>query len=242
MRYGIFSDIHSNLEALEAVIGAYKQECVDRYLCLGDIVGYAANPRECIERTKALSAVNVAGNHDWAAVNLFSLDYFNPRASESIVWTQQHIFDNDRHFLESLKLTYQNEHVTLVHATLDEPQDFSYLVDNNRAGNTFKLLATNICFLGHTHVAGIFTQNGNGRIDYQVAGCVDIKEGHKYVVNVGSVGQPRDGDPRAAYCVYDTDKRKIQIKRIDYDIETARQKIIRGGLPTFLGDRLTAGR
>jgi len=242
MRYGIFSDIHSNLEALEAVIVAYKKETIDKYLCGGDIVGYAANPNECIKKVRELALITVAGNHDWASVNLFATDYFNPLASEAVSWTTHNLNEGGRHFLEQFQLIYKNEDLTLVHSTLDDPQDFNYMTDDYVAAKTFQLLETNICFIGHTHIAEVFIRGQDERVYYQGNSEIDIKEGNKYIINVGSVGQPRDGNPQAAYCIYDTERKKVQIKRINYDIHTAREKIIAGGLPGFLGERLLVGR
>jgi predicted phosphodiesterase len=242
MRYGIFADIHSNLEALERVLDAYKDESIDQYLCLGDVVGYAANPMECIEKIESLATVTIAGNHDWAAVNLFSVDYFNPVARQALFWTRRNLDDKSKSFLESLKLTYKNEALTLVHGTLDKPQDFNYMTDGYVAEETFRLLETNICFIGHTHMAGIFAKDKNNHILYREDNKLEIVAENKYIINVGSVGQPRDGNPAAVYCVYDTEKKEIQIKRIDYNIETARKKIIDTGLPEFLGHRLFLGR
>jgi predicted phosphodiesterase len=242
MRYGILSDIHSNLEALEAVIEVYKNESIDKYLCVGDVVGYASNPNECIEKISLFCMITVAGNHDWGCVNLFPVDYFNPDAKEAIFWTRKKLDENNRYYLKALKLVYKNEDLTLVHGTLDKPQDFNYMTDEHVARGTFRLLETSICFVGHSHVAGIFIQDKKERIHYSEDAYVDIKEENKYIVNVGSVGQPRDGKSQAAYCIYDTDKKQIQIKRINYDIQTTRKKIINLGLPTFLGDRLIIGR
>jgi len=242
MRYGIFSDIHSNIEALIAVLDAYKKESIDKYLCVGDVVGYATNPKECIDKVKDIAAITIAGNHDWASVKLFSLDYFNPVAGEAIYWTRRNIDETSRYFLESLKLIYKNEDLTLVHGTLDNPRDFNYMIDGYIAEETFRLLETNICFVGHTHVAGIFIKDKNQRIHYREDKSIDISLENKYIINAGSVGQPRDGDPNAVYCIYDTDKKEVQIKRIDYDIEATRKKIIDAGLPKRLGDRLLIGR
>ncbi len=242
MRYGIFSDIHSNLEALDAVIKAYKKEKIDKYLCIGDVVGYASNPRECVRIIKALAMITIAGNHDWASVNLFSVDYFNPNALDAIFWTRHNLDDNDRNFLESLKLVYKNEDLTLFHGTLDNPGDFNYMTDSSIAEESFRLLETDICFVGHTHIAGTFIQDKSDRIHYLKSVTINISPENKYIVNVGSIGQPRDSNPKASYCIYDSDKKEVQLKRIDYDIQTARKKIIDAGLPEFLGDRLLSGR
>jgi predicted phosphodiesterase len=242
MRYGIFADVHSNLEALERVLGAYKEESIDKYLCVGDVVGYASNPWECVEKIKALSTITVCGNHDWATVDLFSVDYFNPVARQAILWTRNNLDEKSRYFLESLKLLYKNEDLTLVHGTLHHPGDFNYIADSYAARETFRLLETNVCFVGHSHIAGIFIENKDNRIDYRADTPLNLEDGRKYVVNAGSVGQPRDGNPKAVYCIYDTEKKEIQIKRISYDIKAASRKIIDAGLPPFLGERLFLGR
>lgn len=242
MRYGIFSDIHSNLEALNAVMEAFSIEAIDQYLCVGDIVGYAANPRECIEKVQSLSCPVVAGNHDWAAVSLFSLDYFNPTAAEAILWTKSRLPESNKAYLENLKLTFKNNDLVLVHSTLDNPQDFNYMTDGFIAEETFRLLDVPICFVGHTHVPGVFTKDGEERIHYREDNSCDVALGQKYIVNVGSVGQPRDGNTQAAYCIYDTATNKVEVKRVAYEIELTRKKINSAGLPEYLGHRLFLGR
>lgn len=242
MRYGIFSDIHSNLEALEAVIQAYKKEEIDKYLCIGDIVGYAASPNQCIEKARALAMVTVAGNHDQASVNLFSVDYFNHLAKEAIFWTQRALDEASRNFLKTLPLVYKNDGLTMVHGTLHDPADFNYMADNDTALKTLELLENDVCFVGHTHSPGLFIRSKGAKIHYRQGCDIDIKQNNKYIINVGSVGQPRDGNPEAAYCVYDTKKKHIQIKRVSYDIKAAAKKIIDAGLPEFLAARLLAGR
>lgn len=242
MRYGIFSDVHSNLEALESVIGVYKQESIDKYLCVGDVVGYGANPKECIEKVSLLSATTIAGNHDRASVNLFPTEYFNDIAKEAIFWTRKNLTQKETLFLETLKLTYKTEDFVIVHGTLDNPQDFNYMLDSYAAQESFRILDTNICFIGHTHIAGNFILTEDKQVLYTQENILRIKEENKYIVNVGSVGQPRDRNPDAAYCIYDTKAGEIQVKRKSYDAKTAREKVLKAGLPTFLGDRLLVGR
>lgn len=223
------------------MIKAYKKESIDTYLCVGDVVGYGADPNECIEKTKALAKITVAGNHDWAAVGLFSKEYFNPLAAEAILWTKRKLSDSDRTFLQSLELVYENDDLTLVHGTLDTPHDFNYMEDDYAAGQSFEWLKNNICFVGHSHVAGIFVLEKGTEISYSRDSSIRLAPGKKYIVNVGSIGQPRDGNPKAAYCVYDSAKSEVSIKRIDYDVEAARKKILSAGLPEFLGERLLTG-
>lgn len=242
MRYAIFSDVHSNLEALEAVMDSYKKEGIDKYLCIGDLIGYGANPRECIEKVRSIASVVCAGNHDWAAVRLFSLEYFNSDARSAILWTRHLLSQGHQGFLESLKLTFKNEDLILVHGTLNNPHEFNYLSDAYIAEETFRLMDRNVCFVGHTHQPQIFSKDQNERIYAHKEAAVTLSNANKYIVNVGSVGQPRDGDPHASYCIYDSKEREIQIKRVKYNAEAARKKIIEKGLPKFLGDRLIAGR
>jgi len=242
VRYGIFSDIHSNIEALDEVIGAYQEESIDKYFCIGDVVGYATNPKECIERVKKLAMVTVAGNHDWATVNLFSVGYLNEYAKEAVLWTRGNLGDSDKNFLGSLKPVYKNEDFTLVHGTLDYPKEFNYMTDGYIAEGTFKVLETSLLFIGHTHQPGLFMKDKDDNIHYRQDGPWDINLKNKYIVNVGSVGQSRDGNPKAAYCIYDTDKKEVLIKRVGYDSAAAGKKIMDAGLPKFLGERLIIGR
>lgn len=242
MRYGIFSDIHANLEAFLAVLKAYATESIDLFLCLGDIVGYAADPCACLQEVRTLTKINIAGNHDWASVDLFSVDYFNSLAKEAILWTSSRLSESEKGFLKSLPLVFRNRDLTGVHGSLDIPGDFNYLIDAYAARQTFKLLKTQICFVGHSHVMGIFLFDRKGCISYREESHLALKAGYKYIVNVGSVGQPRDNNPAAACCIYDADKKTVEMKRISYDILTARKKIISAGLPRFLAERLLKGR
>jgi len=241
MRYGILGDIHANLEALTAVLDACKKESLAQCFCVGDIVGYAANPAECISTIKALATVTVAGNHDWAVGGLLGIDYFNFEAGKAICWTSSRLKSTERDFLLSLKLVYRNTDLTLVHGTLDNPEAFDYMLNVYSSRSSFQLLDNNICFIGHSHLPDIFIQDKDSSISRIKASRITIEEGKKYIINVGSVGQPRDGDSRACYCIYDTTPKEVVFKRVAYDIEAARGKIIKAGLPKILGDRLLSG-
>lgn len=242
MRYGIFSDVHSNIEALEAVIGAYKLEGIDRYLCAGDIVGYGPDPSESIRKVRGLTEDIVAGNHDWASANLYSIEYFNQAAAAGILWTRKNISQEEKDYLQSLKLIFKNEDLTMVHGTLDHPRDFNYMINGYIAWETFCLLKTPVCFIGHTHQAGIFIKSNDDSIIYRQEDYIKIEKKNKYIINVGSVGQPRDGNPKAAYCVYDSKTGEVWIKRVSYNVEKTREKINSVKLPSFLADRLSLGR
>ena len=241
MRYGIFSDIHSNLEALEAVLEAYQTERIDKYLCIGDVVGYGADPQTCIDKVNSVAMITVAGNHDWAVVDLFPTDDFNPVAKKAVFWTKKHLEENGKVFLQSLELIYVIENFVLVHGSLDNPQNFNYLTNVYDCDATFQLLKSSVCFVGHTHVPVVFIQDKQGKSHYQDVDTIEIETENKYIINVGSVGQPRDSIPQAAYCVFDTQTRQVQIKRVKYDVFKARRKIIEAGLPSFLADRLLTG-
>ena len=241
MRWGIFCDIHANLEALDAVLAALTRERIDRYLCLGDIVGYGANPRECIAEIKKIDAPTIAGNHDWAAVGLFDIAYFNPAAKAAVLWTRQNLTYEDKEFLKSLDLVYQEDELTLVHGSLQNPGQFEYILDISSAARTFELLRTRVCSIGHSHAPVIFIKEGeNYSFTFQTK--VKLKTSQMYIVNAGSVGQPRDGDPQASFVVYDSESKEVQIKRVAYDVRKAQDKIMKAGLPRILADRLAMGK
>lgn len=224
MRYGIFSDIHSNLEALEVVLDALKKEKVDKYFCVGDVVGYAANPKECIEIMRELDCPTVCGNHDWAVVDVIDYSNFNSYARAAVEWTKAELDDAEKGYLKNLPLTYEDEEITMVHGSLESPEEFEYIFDELTAFRTLNLCRTKICFIGHTHSPA------------------EYFKGVKRLVNVGSVGQPRDGDPRASYCIYDLDKDTVEIKRVEYNIQKTMNKILAAELPKILAFRLAEGR
>ncbi|MDP1853383.1 MAG: metallophosphoesterase family protein [Candidatus Omnitrophota bacterium] len=241
MRYGIFADIHSNLEALDAVLAAISKENVDEYLCVGDMVGYGASPGICIERVKSITQNIVTGNHEHACAGLFAPSNLNEVAAGAVVWTRKTLPAEELEFFKTLPFVFENKDLVMVHGSLDAPQDFYYLFQPYEAKETFELLNKNICFIGHTHRPKAFVKRGT--IISLISGYkVEINPDYKYVVNVGSVGQPRDGDIRASYCTYDTDKQEVEIKRVPYDIETAQKKIIEAGLPMVLAERLAVGK
>lgn len=241
MRYGIFSDVHSNLEAFKAVIGAYQTEHIDRYLCIGDIVGYAANPLECIQLIKGLNAGIVAGNHDWGSSGKFDLEYFNPSAKEALVWTSSILGKAEKDFLSGLPLVHEEENFVLAHGSMDNPQEFHYLNNHEAAFADFAVLKKQICFIGHTHRPGVFVELDDN-LFYKALGILELEGRKRYLVNVGSVGQPRDRDPRAAYVIYDTDQKAVELKRIAYDISAVQDKILNAGLPDFFASRLAEGK
>lgn len=240
MRIAIFSDLHGNLEATEAVMqDAQENECT-HYVCLGDLVGYNANPHECVELVRQLECPTVKGNHDEQACLGASSRDFNDLAEQAINWTREHLTEEDKEWLAALRMTRQVRDFTIVHATLDTPEEWGYVFKNLDAVASFTYQHTPVCFFGHTHVAGAFVRDeGVKRV---LTEQLMIEPGKKYFINVGSVGQPRDGDWRAAYCIYHTDRNVVQQRRIKYDLKTAQDKIIKAGLPRLLAERLELGR
>ncbi|MFA5059910.1 MAG: metallophosphoesterase family protein [Candidatus Omnitrophota bacterium] len=241
MRYAIFSDIHANLQAVESVLAELKKEKIDGYFCAGDVVGYGANPHECIGIVRDLNTVCVAGNHDWAVVDKVDIAYFNPTAQEAILWTRAKALREDMAFLDKLPLIYKNENFIMVHGTLDEPSYFHYLVDIRQAATMFRYMDRNVCFVGHSHVTDIFVLK-DGKVARGLSADISVEKECKYIINVGSVGQPRDGNPKSSFCIYDTQENTISIRRVDYNITEAQKRILESGLSPFLASRLNLGR
>ena len=241
MRYGIFGDIHSNLEAFGEVLNAYKNEGIDRYICIGDIVGYGVDACGCIEMIKGLGAGIVCGSHDRASVGLFSTAHFNHIARLAVEWTSEIMGEEERKFLRPLELVIDERDFTVVHSSLYRPGLFYYMTDIPSARRCFLNMEKGLCFVGHSHIPGVFFMDED-RIGYGMEASVKLKQGVKYIVNVGSVGQPRDNNPLAAYSIFDSGKKTVEIKRISYDIEGAKNKILKSSLPDILGYRLVEGR
>jgi diadenosine tetraphosphatase ApaH/serine/threonine PP2A family protein phosphatase len=240
MRYAIFSDVHANREAFDAVLEFLRRSHIDRFIFVGDIVGYGADPAACITLLKELYAVSVAGNHDWAVAGKVELNYFNEEARLAVAWTQGRLEPADMFFLAELNLVEEDGGCCLVHGTLERPEAFDYMKDTLRASTTFRAQSQQICLVGHSHWPGVFVSQGD-RIVFQKDTDLIIEEGMRVIVNAGSVGQPRDGDPRACCCIYDTDGQRISFHRIAYDVQTAARKIKEAGLPCFLAERLAQG-
>ena len=240
MRFAILSDLHANLEATEAVLADAREHDCTHYVCLGDVVGYNANPHECLELVQKMGCPVVKGNHDEQATLAESSRGFNALAEAAINWTREHLTNEDKEWLRALPLTQQVRDFTIVHASLDTPQQWGYVFNSLDAIASFAYQQTTVCFFGHTHVAGAFVRD-----DHVTKVKVDqltIEETKKYFINVGSVGQPRDGDWRAAYCIYHIEKNVVEQRRVEYDLATAQKKIIQAGLPHPLADRLELGR
>ena len=240
MRYGIFADIHANEPALDAVLGALEKEGVDRLLCLGDLVGYGADPRACVERIRGLGMPVIAGNHDWAVAGRLGLEYFNPHARAAVLWTREQLAPDDLAWLAGLETRQIHGAFTLAHGTVHEPDAFEYMTTGYDAYRSFLAMETDVGFVGHSHVPVAFFFDGTS-VTYSVEPELETA-GRRVLANPGSVGQPRDEDPRAAYLIYDEDAHRIHLRRIAYDIEAAAERILAAGLPAILAERLHIGR
>lgn len=239
MRYGVLGDIHSNIQALDACLAVLEKEAVDGYLCLGDLVGYGGDPVAVLERVRELDPHLVAGNHDWAVAERMSLNYFNTQARVAVHWTRTVLEKKHIDWLGSLEPMGVFDGITLAHGTVHEPDCFDYLQSPYDAFLSFQVLGTDTAFVGHSHIPVTFF-DGNP-ITWTVKTDVDM-ESRRAIANVGSVGQPRDEDPRASFGIYDAAKRVLEVRRVEYDIEAAAERIIDVGLPPILGDRLRVGR
>lgn len=240
MRIALFGDIHANLEALNAVLEDASDQGCTEWVCLGDVVGYNANPSECLELVKAMECPVVKGNHDEDASGDHSLETMNPTAATALEWTREQLSAEQREWLRTLRMVRQVSDFTVVHSTLDQPQAWNYVTNKFDAMSNFSYQFTHVCFHGHTHVPRVFVRGA--RVKEVAAESVEIEEGLKYFINIGSVGQPRDGDWRSCYVIYDVTKRLITFRRIDYDLGTTQGKILGAGLPPNLADRLADGR
>lgn len=233
MKIGIISDIHGNLEALTAALGIMADAQVDEVVCLGDIVGYGANPRECLALIRERCTLAVLGNHDQAAVDLRAAEYFSDLARAAAEWTARQLSTDEKRYLSGLPLTAERAGAFLVHASPREPGLWEYIFSEREARGAFGAFSQEICFVGHSHVPGVFAERSGAR---------EVGRGDRFIVNVGSVGQPRDGDPRLSVGIFDAEAWSYRNMRVEYDAASARAKIRDAGLPMVLGERLLKGR
>jgi len=236
MKIAILSDIHGNLEALTEALTYVDENNISEIYCLGDIVGYGPNPNECIELITKRCQRIVIGNHDHAAIGLTSTEYFNDFAKIATAWTSNVLTEQNKEFLSSLDFTYQTDDYLLVHATPSQPALWHYILSEVDAQHEFRHFEQRLCFIGHSHFPIVFHKQGYTREEK-----LKLAKRNKYIINVGSIGQPRDGNPRTCFCVYNQDTNKLEYIRLEYDMAKTREKIVKAGLPVFLADRLIKG-
>jgi diadenosine tetraphosphatase ApaH/serine/threonine PP2A family protein phosphatase len=227
------------------VLADAASEGAHAILCLGDLVGYGADPVACVERVGERAAAMVAGNHEHGALGLLDLRWFNPWARAAALWTGGQLDQGHRDFLGGLPLMRSHEEATLVHASPRSPEEWDYLISEEDGLGVFGDFATRLCFVGHSHVPGFWSVGSGGpdhvgRLDTPAA-QVRLDDGRRYLINVGSVGQPRDRDPRASYALWDRAARTVTIRRVPYDHVAAAGKILAAGLPRKLAERLAHG-
>ena len=245
MKIGILGDIHANAEALRAVVEALRREAVDQWVQVGDIVGYGPEPSACIDIVRELGCITCLGNHDAAVLGRLDTSYFNNFARAAIHWTAPRLRPSDYEFLTGLQLVERRPEFTVVHGTLHMPEQFGYVITVVEAMDSLEEQATRLCFVGHSHVPAIYLRkNGNPRDIHVVPHSeseISYRGFDRVLMNVGSVGQPRDEDPRAAYGVVDTALEIASIRRVHYDIASVQRKIREAGLPEVLANRLSLG-
>lgn len=243
LRYGILGDIHANLDALDAVLEKLDGENLDQILSIGDLVGYGAQPSECLQRLRDRGVLSVAGNHDLAAAGALDITYFNDTAKSAISWTRNQLSPEDLESLADLPMTRVIDDFVLVHSSLHNPEQFEYVMSWEEAESCLAEMTDDgpsLCFFGHSHVPITFLAAHNLLVTIDPDVRLELFD--KALVNVGSVGQPRDQNPDASCVVYDSDEKRVVRHRVPYDVEAAARKIIDAGLPPILGERLKVGQ
>jgi predicted phosphodiesterase len=240
MKYAIIADIHGNIDAFQVVLDDIRAQNATHIVCLGDVVGYNARPKECLKIVREMNIPTVKGNHDEYCSTENALEGFNPHAADAVHWTRNQLDEDDKKWLRDLKYSRMAANFTMVHATLDAPDRWGYVFDKLAAAASFPYQTTQMCFFGHTHVPVAFMRDTVVRGGTYSKFKIDPSK--KYFINVGAVGQPRDNNPKCAYVIYDMDAGTIELRRLEYDIAAAQQKIREAGLPERLAERLAYGR
>jgi predicted phosphodiesterase len=234
MRIAVISDVHSNLPALTKALAIIKEQSVDTIYCLGDIVGYGSQPNECIDLIRDKSSFCVLGNHDNAVINSSEIQYLPPEGRIAAQWTQKILTQENRKFLSQLRYKCELDFATLVHASPKNPENWTYVMDLDEAKRQFQYFSTRFCFISHSHIP--FVCGEDLRTMQLTKGSI-----MRFIMNVGSIGQPRDGNPMLSFGILDTDAWTYNNIRAEYDIAQAARSIIDAGLPSILADRLFKG-
>jgi predicted phosphodiesterase len=242
MKIAVYSDVHGNLEALTSVLKDMKREEPDKTYFLGDLVGYGPNPNECVDLIRENSDVVLAGNHDWAAVGLADSSAFNPHALESLTWTIEVLTDANKTFLKTLVPHAMADNVQLAHSTPLNPEEWRYLLSLQDAMDNYEALKKNICFVGHSHQPMIMEYADASNLIPIRDLYKTLEPNRKYLINVGSVGQPRDSNRDACYLVYDEKEHNVEYRRVEYDVARTQKKMTKLKLPEYLIRRLGEGR
>lgn len=244
MRTAIISDIHANLEALSAVLFDIESLNIDEIICLGDIIGYGPNPNECISLIHKKCPIILMGNHDAAVLDSLSTQNFNINAKFAIEWTDKQLTDESRKILEALPMSKIDGNKTYVHATPYEPRMWYYITSAEEAAFNFQFFDTTFCFVGHTHIPVIISLDNLKNIHVSQDEYLDFSKSDDthYLINVGSVGQPRDRNPNSCYGIIDTEASFFSLRRVEYDVKKCQEKMKKHKLPEFLISRLAEGK
>ncbi len=241
MRYLIFSDIHANLEALENITEEINVLNPDIVVSLGDVVGYGANPAECVDLVEEYSHIKICGNHDLAATGVLSAGNFNETARRAIAWTGQSLDSLRMEQLEDYDPVRRYSDCIFAHSSPVSPLDWEYILTKNQAREIFEKTSEKFIIVGHTHIPGIIIYD-SGKCRVEHSSRVAIQPGIRYLINVGSVGQPRDGVAAASYAMLDEKRQRLSLRRIPYDVRSAQEKIRSAGLPESLATRLVTAK
>jgi len=242
MRLALISDIHANLEALTAVLKDIEKQNIDEIICLGDVIGYGSDPVACLEQVNRTCKVKLMGNHEYAALGLLSTDYYHTDAKKAAQWTLQQLSDREYSMISDYEMDNKMDNIYLVHSSPHEPEMWHYILDQKHARLAFDYFEGDICFHGHSHVPMIFLEIEDKLPRMQIGHDIQTDQDNRYLINVGSVGQPRDDDPRACYVILDTKEDEVFFNRIEYDINTVQQKMKNVNLPEMLINRLSVGK
>lgn len=242
MRIAVLSDIHANVEALDAVLAHVASARIETCLVVGDVVGYGADPAGCVERIMRIDAASVAGNHDWAAVGRLGIEAFNESAAAAIRWTASQLGSAHKAYLQDLPLERREAGILMVHSSPRDPAEWPYLADLREVRRAASSVEDPLCVVGHSHVPFVYGRGDGHEVFHRNPGVYPLRAGWRYLVNVGSVGQPRDGDPRSSVGIVDSDARTVELLRIPYPVRDAQAKIRAiAALPDFLAWRLQWG-
>ena len=246
MVYLVFSDLHSNLESLEKFIQISETIPHDQKVCLGDIVGYNADPNPCVDWVRDNVDIVLAGNHDYAVVGKTDTSFFNPYALEACLWTREELTERNIEYLSSLPTQREQNGILWVHSSPFEPNEWHYVNNQYDGEENFPHFEVQWCFLGHSHKPVILEKPPEGRVEAVYGGAVHhwehtLKPDCRYIINVGSLGQPRDGIPSPCFVVFDSDQLSVEFRRYDYNVHRTQEKIRSNKLPSFLAERLSAG-
>ena len=240
--YGIYSDIHSNLEALQSVLKSMDKYNIQEKICLGDAVGYGPYPNECIELIQESSSAVLLGNHDSVALNRESAEQFNFFARNAIEWTKRTLSSKSSDIMQKWSYLLDKSPLTFVHASPRSPADWTYIATLDDAVDAFRYFSKKICFIGHTHLPVIVVMEGEQSFYVSEHYFHQVQDNQRVLVNVGSVGQPRDGTPDASWCLCDSDTLEIKIIRVPYDFKKTQEAMKEKGLDEFLINRLAIGK